>query len=92
MCPICESINGESVQLQKLLASPISENFRAQVIRSHLRHDFADFEVVNMDQTMCRFDTVPRRTNDIRGNKHIRITHTRANKKGFTVALAARGN
>ena len=41
---------------------------------------------------MCRFDMVPRRSNDIRGNKRIRITHTRANKKGFTVALAARGN
>ena len=67
-------------------------NFRAQIIRSHLRHDLAKFEVVNMDQTMCRFDMVPTRTNDIRGTRRIRITHTRANKKGFTVALAAKGN
>ena len=50
MCPICESINGESVQLYtKTISESHLRNFRAQVIRSHLRHDFTDFEVVNMD-------------------------------------------
>ena len=45
-----------------------------------------------MDQIMCRFDTIPSRTNDIQGTRQIRITHTGANRKGFTVALAAKGN
>ena len=70
------------------------QNFQAQIIRSHLKHDFAKFEVTNMCRfvTMCRFDMVPSRTNDIQGTRRVRITHTRANKKGFTVALAAKGN
>lgn len=67
-------------------------NFRAQLIKSHMKNNLASFEIVNMDQTMCRFDMVPRYTNDIRGTRTVRITHTRANKKGFTVALAAKGN
>ena len=66
------------------------QNFRAQIIQSHLKHDLAKF--VNMDQTMCRFDMVPSCTNKIRGTRRVRITHIRANKKGFTVALAAKGN
>ena len=67
-------------------------NFRAQVMKAHMKHDLASFEIVNMDQTMCRFGMVPRHTNDIRGTRTVRIIHTRANKKGFTVALAAKGN
>ena len=45
--------------------------------------------IVNMDQTMCRFDMAPGRTNNVRGEKTIRIKTTRTEKKGFTVALAA---
>ena len=56
------------------------------------KHDFASFEIINMDQTMCRFDMVPTRTNDFTGTKSIRITSTKAKKKGFTVALAPKGN
>ena len=67
-------------------------NFRAQVMKAHLKYDLASFEIVNMDQTMCRFDMVPRNTNDIKGTRTVRIMYTRANKKGFTVALAAKGN
>ena len=38
---------------------------------------------------MCRFDMPPSRTNNKRGEQTIRIKTTRAEKKGFTVALAA---
>ena len=38
---------------------------------------------------MCRFDMAPGRTNNVRGEKTIRIKTTRTEKKGFTVALAA---
>ena len=41
------------------------QNFRAQIIRSHLKIDRAKFEVVNMDQTMCHFNMVSCRTNKI---------------------------
>ena len=37
---------------------------------------------------MCRFDMPPSRTNNKRGEQTIRIKTTRAEKKGFTVALA----
>ena len=43
-------------------------------------------DITNMDQTMCRFDLPPSRTNK-RGEQTIRINTTRAEKKGFTVAL-----
>lgn len=42
-----------------------------------------------MDQTMCRFDMAPSQSNSKRGERTIRIENTRAEKKGFTVALAA---
>ena len=38
---------------------------------------------------MCRFDMPPNRTNHKKGAKTVRIKTTRAEKKGFTVALAA---
>ena len=41
-----------------------------------------------MDQTMVRFDMPCRRTNELKGNKTVRIKTSRAEKKGFTVSLA----
>ena len=38
---------------------------------------------------MVRFDMPRSKTNDVRGKKDIRIKTTKAEKKGFTVALAA---
>ena len=43
-------------------------------------------QIINMDQTMCRFDMPPKHTNTKKGAK---TKTTRAKKKGFTVALAA---
>ena len=45
--------------------------------------------IVNMDQTIYHFDMAPAYTNNVRGEKMIRIKTTRAEKKGFTVGLAA---
>ena len=55
-------------------------------MQHHLTHE----DIVNMDETMCRFDMVLGRTNDV--IRYIRIVSTKALKKGFTVALAAKGN
>ena len=46
----------------------------------------------NMDQTMCRFDMAPGTTNNIIGERTVRIATTGGAKKGFTVALTALAN
>lgn len=53
------------------------------------RWDYTDFNIANMDQTMVRFDSVPNFTNELKGAKTVRISHTGGNKKGCTVALSA---
>lgn len=65
------------------------QHFRKQIITSRKKHSIDPSSIVNMDQTMCRFDMPPKRTNHIRGAHTVRIKTTRAEKKGFTVALAA---
>eukprot|EP00117_Sycon_ciliatum_P036710 scpid97573/ scgid27596/ len=67
---------------------PVIREFRKKII------DAGTFEkrnVYNMDQTMSRFDTVPSSTNEIMGTRTVRISSTKATKKGFTVAPAANG-
>ena len=59
------------------------------VIALRKAHDLEPAHILNMDQTMCRFDMPYSRTNSIRGVETVRIKTTRAEKKGFTVALAA---
>lgn len=39
--------------------------------------------IVNMDQTIYHFDMAPAYTNNVRGEKMIRIKTTRAEKKGL---------
>ena len=51
-------------------------------------HKIEPSDIVNMDQTMCHFDMPPSHTNK-KGEKSICIATTHAEKKGFTVALAA---
>ena len=63
--------------------------FRKTIITVRKAKKIDPSHIVNMDQTMCRFDMPPARTNNIRGERTIRIKTTRAEKKGFTVALAA---
>lgn len=69
----------------------VLQGFRSEIVRLHNLHKYRPSDVFNMDQTMCRFDMAPNRTNDTIGSKSIRIMTTKATKKGFTVALAANG-
>ena len=64
--------------------------FRKSVITIRKAKSIGPAGIINMAQTMCRFvDMPPSRTNNKRGERTIRIKTTRAEKKGFTVALAA---
>lgn len=61
-----------------------------QTVRSlRIKNDYTYFNICNMDQTMVRFDEPYSRTNEVVGNKTIRIANTGCKKRGFTVALAA---
>ncbi|KAK7097631.1 hypothetical protein V1264_004579 [Littorina saxatilis] len=61
--------------------------FRRSVLRPRLRNLYPLIHILNMDQTMVRFDMLPKRTNDTKGAKIVRTKTTRAEKRGFTVAL-----
>ena len=62
---------------------------RKDIILLRKQHSIEPSHIYNMDQTMCRFDMPQNRTVDVRGGRTIRIKTTHAEKKGFTVALAA---
>ena len=51
-------------------------------------HRFSEDNIVNMDQTMCRFDMAPSKTNHLMNERSVRICTTGESKRGFTVALA----
>ena len=63
--------------------------FRKSVIVIHKAENTGPADIINMDQTMCRFDMLSSCINNKRGERTIRIKTTRAEKKGFNVALAA---
>ena len=63
--------------------------FRKTIIIARKTHKIEPSDIVNMDQTMCHFDMPPSHTNNKKGEKSICIKTTHAEKKGFTVALAA---
>lgn len=60
-----------------------------EIIKLRKKHMIEPSQIYNMDQTMCRFDMPQNRTNARHGGSTIRIKTTRAEKKGFSVALAA---
>ena len=62
---------------------------RKEIIHLRKKHMIEPSQIYNMDQTMCHFDMPKNRTNARRGGSTIRIKTTRAEKKGFTVALPA---
>ena len=66
--------------------------FRRSIIHLRERHDYTLNNICNMDQTMVRFDSVPTKTNNVRGEKTIRIASSGAKKKGCTVALCVCAN
>ena len=56
-------------------------SFRKSVITIRKAENIGPADIVNMDQTMCRFDMPPSHTNNKRGERTIRIKTTRAEKK-----------
>lgn len=66
--------------------------FRRSIIHLRQRNDHTLQNICNMDQTMVRFDSVPNRTNTVRGETTIRIASTGASKKGCTVAFCVCAN
>ena len=64
-------------------------DYRQNILRLRHRHQYNKRDILNMDQTMVRFDMAPRRTNERKGAKHVRIKTTKGEKRGFTVALCA---
>ena len=59
------------------------------VIRYKRPRLYALGQMLNMDQPVVRFDMPPNRTNEIKGSKQVCIKTTKAEKRGFTVALCA---
>ncbi|KAH9360477.1 hypothetical protein HPB48_009660 [Haemaphysalis longicornis] len=63
--------------------------FQRTVGTLHLQHDYSDFSIANMDQTMVQMDQPASRTNNVAGDASIRIANTGCSRCGFTVALCA---
>ncbi|KAL8573041.1 hypothetical protein ACOMHN_010471 [Nucella lapillus] len=63
--------------------------FQQNVLRLRHHHGYPLSNIMNMDQTMVRFDMMPACTNNKKGVKQVRIKSTNAEKRGFTVALTA---
>ena len=53
------------------------------------KHDYTDYNIANMDQTMCLFDMAPSKTNNLMNERSVRICTTGGTKRGFIVALSA---
>ena len=81
----------ESQKLPEDLAEKVHD-FQQAVFRKRREHDYTMANIGNMDETMCRFDMLPGATNNVRGERDIRIASTGGSKKGFTVCLTATGN
>ena len=67
-------------------------DFQQLIIRKRREHDYTLANIGNMDETMCRFDMAPRQTNNLRGERDVRIATCGGGKKGFTVCLTACAN
>ncbi|KAM7287909.1 uncharacterized protein ISCGN_031600 [Ixodes scapularis] len=63
--------------------------FRKAVSTLRLEHNYSDFNIANMDQTMVRIDCPAARTNNAIGELSIRIANTGCAWRGMTVALCA---
>ena len=68
------------------------QHFRKSVITVRKAKNIDPHQIINMEQTICRSDMPSKRTNIKKGAKTVRIKTTRVEKKGFTVALAARAD
>lgn len=67
-------------------------DFRQLIWNKRHDHEYTMANIANLDETMCRFDMAPSSTNNVRGERTVRIATTGGAKKGFTVLLAACAN
>ncbi|KAH9384775.1 hypothetical protein HPB48_026788 [Haemaphysalis longicornis] len=63
--------------------------FRRTVGTRRLQHDYSDFSIGNMDQTMVRMYQPASQTNNVAGEASIGIANTGCSRRGCTVALCA---
>ncbi|KAM7297491.1 uncharacterized protein ISCGN_022642 [Ixodes scapularis] len=63
--------------------------FRKAVSTLRLEHNYSDYNIANMDQTMVRMDCPAARTNNAVGESSIHIASTGCARRGMTVALCA---
>ena len=61
--------------------------FYRQIIWLREIHDYTSYNLANMDETMVRYDSAATVTNNVHGEKTIRVRGTGYQKKGRTVAL-----
>ena len=76
-------------KFRQTIVSYFTASCRKSVIITRKTKNIGPPDIVNMDWTMCHFDMLFSWTNNKKGEKTICIKTTRAEKKGFTVALAA---
>ena len=62
-------------------------NYRRAVLLLRRQHDYPLNCVMNMDQTMLRFDMLSQRTSDKKGCRQVRTKTTRAEKTGVHCSL-----
>lgn len=62
--------------------------FSNMIMQLRLQHQYPADRIINVDETMIRFDTPSNYSNNTRGEKAIRIKNTNADKRGVTVILA----
>ena len=87
LLPTCGYNAGKSAMAYPREDPLPSARSRRAVLLLQRQHDYPLNCVMNMDQTMLRFDMLPQRTNDKKGCRQVRTKTTRAEKRGFTVAL-----
>lgn len=78
----------ESQKLPADYAEAISV-FRRAMGSLRLEHDYSNFSIGNMDQTMVRMDCPAKRTNNVAGESSIRIVNTGCARRRLMVALCA---
>ena len=61
--------------------------FCRQIIWLRETHDYTSYNLANLDETMVRYDSAATVTNNVHGEKTIRVRVTVYQKKGCTVAL-----
>ena len=67
-------------------------NFHHFVIQQRQKHSYSLHNIINMDETLVRFDMPGKKTLTLQGSRTVPVATTGADKECFTVALAVRGD